>query len=253
VVAPARVWGGVRDRDADPATCDESRQSGTSWASPSAAGAAALVRQYYVDGFYPSGKANAAHAMSPSAALLKATIIAAARAVPWRRDLLLNQTVEALPVPSHEQGWGFPVLDDALHFEGDARRLRVVDVPLASGLEAGAEATIAVDVKSNAPLKVVLVWTDPPGTVRGATDTTPQLVNDLDLVVAGPDGTRRGNGATADRLNNVEVVSIAQPSPGRYAIKVVAHRLGLGPRQGYALVVSGEVEAAPSRTRAVRH
>ncbi|HYO76093.1 MAG TPA: S8 family serine peptidase, partial [Thermoanaerobaculia bacterium] len=84
LVAPSRVEGGSMNFDADPNTCDVTRQAGTSWASPTTAGAAALVRQYYTDGFYPTGAAKAANRFTPSAALLKATMISAARRVPRR-------------------------------------------------------------------------------------------------------------------------------------------------------------------------
>ncbi len=63
LVAPARVVAGDVDFDSNPATCDSTYQPGTSWSSPSVAGAAALVRQYYVDGFYPTGAAIAANAI----------------------------------------------------------------------------------------------------------------------------------------------------------------------------------------------
>lgn len=245
LVAAARVTTTIRDRN-DPAnTCDVGFDLGTSWSSPTMAGAAALVRQYYVDGFYPGGKHNAGQGFAPSAALMKATLIAAARPVLRRADVLTNKTVDALPVPSPEQGWGFPVLDDALYFEGDTRRMRVVDVPLARGLAEGQSSTIRVSAKPGTPLRAVLVWTDPPGTVRNSiADATPQLVNDLDLHV---------NAITPnDRLNNVEVVKVDQPS-GIYEITVRAHRLGYGPRQSYALVITGDLEDVGGRRRAARH
>lgn len=250
LVAPARVLSGDRELDQNPATCEDSRQPGTSFASPTIAGAAALVRQYYTDGFYPSGAAVASNGFAPSAALLKATLIAAARAVPWRGDIVTETRVPALPVPSHEQGWGFPVLDDALFFVGDTSKLQVVDVPLTAGLAEGKSATVRVDVKPGTPLKAVLVWTDPPGHVAGMSDTTPQLVNDLDLKVTTSTGTMFGNG-TPDRLNNVEVASL--DTSGTVAITVSAHDLGFGARQSYALVITGDFTAASTRARAVRH
>jgi hypothetical protein len=253
LVAPARVIAGSRDFDNNPNTCDDSRQDGTSWASPNVAGAAALVRQYYTDGFYPTGVRTASNGFAPSAALMKATLIAAARAVPYRGDILFGGRVPALPVPSHEQGWGFPVLDDALHFAGDASKMRVLDVPLERGLGAGRKSTIRLNVKAGTPFKAVLVWTDPPGHVAGVSDTTPQLVNDLDLQVRTPSSTHFGNGATPDRLNNVEVVSLSEPVSGTYTIEVAAHNIGFGSKQSFALVVTGDVSAATSRTRAVRH
>ncbi|HEX6099663.1 MAG TPA: S8 family serine peptidase [Thermoanaerobaculia bacterium] len=245
LVAAARVTGANWDFDHNPNTCDAGLDLGTSWSSPTMAGAAALVRQYYVDGFYPGGKRNAAHARTPSAALMKATLIAAARPVLRRSDLVTNRTVDALPVPSPEQGWGFPVLDDALYFDGDTRKMRVADVPLAQGLAQGESATIRVRAKPGTQLRAVLVWTDPPGTVRNSiADTTPQLVNDLDLSVNAI--------ASNDRINNVEVVKVDDPS-GVYDITVKAHHLGFGPRQSYALVITGDLEDVNVRRRVTRH
>jgi hypothetical protein len=211
------------------------------------------VRQYYTDGFYPTGAARTSDSITPSAALLKATLIASARAVPYRGDPVNNRRVPALPVPSHEQGWGFPVLDDALYFPGDAQKLRVVDVPLSSGLAEGQTSNVIVNVTAGTPFRAVLVWTDPPGHIAGVSDTRPQLVNDLDLEVRTPSATHLGNGAVRDRLNNVEVVSLAEPVAGTYTISVNAHDLGFGERQSYALVLTGDVSSPPSRTRAVRH
>ena len=245
LVAAARVTAANADFDNNPNTCDVGMELGTSWSSPTVAGAAALVRQYYTDGFYPGGKRNAANAMTPSAALMKATLIAAARPVLKRRDVTTNKTVTALPVPSPEQGWGFPVLDDALYFDGDTRRLRVVDVPTAGGLAQGESRTIRVEARPGTPLKAVLVWTDPPATVRAVSDTSPVLVNDLDL--------RVGSSVSNDRLNNVEVITIENLS-GSVGITVTAHALGFGTRQGYALVVTGDlVESTGGKRRASRH
>lgn len=241
LVGPAKVMAGDFDANRDGNSCDVTTQTGTSWAAPTIAGAAALVRQYYTDGFYPSGTANAAHRITPSAALLKATMIAAARQVPWKREG--SDHIRALPVPSHEQGWGFPVLDDALYFSGDTRGLRVVDVPLASGLAQGQSSTIRVHARAGTPLKAVLVWTDPPSTPGGVGDTSSKLVNDLDLRVNGA-----GND---DHLNNVEMFSLAEPAAGVYEIAVSASRIAFGPRQSYALVVTGDLQSV-TRTRAVR-
>lgn len=254
LVAASRVTAANADFDNNPATCDVGLDVGTSWSSPTVAGAAALVRQYYTDGFYPSGKRNGANALTPSAALMKATLIASARPVTKRRDPVTGAVALTLPVPSREQGWGFPVLDQGLYFEGDALRTRVIDVPLGKGLGVGQSATIRVNARAGTPLKAVLVWTDPPGTVRSSTtDSTPQLVNDLDLLVVSGGTTHLGNGATPDRINNVEVVSLADPAAGTYAITVAAQKLGFGSRQSYALVITGDIEDATNgRMRAVR-
>jgi hypothetical protein len=250
LVGPAFVLAGDTDGNIGSKNCDFSFQGGTSWASPTISAAAALVRQYYTDGYYPSGSPTPTDRFTPSSALLKATLIAAAREVP--RRWTVDGDVDTLPVPSFEQGFGFPVLDDALYFPGDRSRLKAIDVPLSAGLATGETTTLRLQVNAGTPLKAVLVWIDPPGTVRGATDTTPQLVNDLDLRLTSPAGVLYGNGAQPDRLNNVEVISIASPVSGLYSIDVTATRLGLGPRQSYALVVTGDVASTATRVHAVR-
>ena len=250
LVAPA--WTTAADAEVvAQSSCGATPQGGTSWSSPTIAGAAALVRQYYADGYYPGGTPGAASRMTPSAALLKATLIAAARPVEWWEGAY-GTARRAAPVPSAEQGFGFPVLDDALFFAGERKRLRVADVPADRGLSAAASASTTLNVRAGTPLKVVLVWTDPPGSpLRGS---APQLVNDLDVRLIGPDGAvHYPNGRREpDRLNNVEVITVSQPSAGTWTVAISAERLGLGPRQGYASVITGDFADAPARVRAVR-
>jgi hypothetical protein len=78
-------------------------------------------------------------------------------------------------------------------------------------------------------------------------------VNDLDLRVVKGGTTYFGNGAGADRINNVEVVSLDDPAAGTYEITVAAHNVRQGPRQSYALVITGDFEDAAVRRRAARH
>jgi len=147
---------------------------------------------------------------------------------------------DAMPVPSIEQGWGFPVLDDALYFPGDRSHLKIVE----GDVSAGETDTLRLQVNGGTPLRAVLVWTDPPGNVNlGA---TPNLVNDLDLRIGSLP-------SQPDRINNVEVINIAAPTSGTIAIDVTAAHLGFGSKQSYALVVTGDVSDAPApRMRAVR-
>lgn len=48
---------------------------GTSMATPTISGLATLVRQYYLEGFYPEGSRNASNGFGPTGALVKATLI----------------------------------------------------------------------------------------------------------------------------------------------------------------------------------
>ncbi|MDH3285170.1 MAG: hypothetical protein OEQ13_10550, partial [Acidobacteriota bacterium] len=194
------------------------------------------------------------------AALLKAVLMASARNMTGQ--LGASPLADA---PSNVQGWGRLLLDDALYFTGDARRVLAYDVANGEGLSTGDAATYAFEVTSaSEPLKVMLAWTDPPA----AALASPALVNDLDLSVVAPDArVYRGNqwtaddintpgdkeslaGATAtDTLNNVEGVVIISPQTGHHTISIDAASVpGYQSvfAQGYALVVTGAVRAGPS-------
>jgi len=246
-------------------TCARRTHSGTSFAAPTAAGWATLARQYIGDGFLPTGARTVRDERVPSAAIVKATLIASA--VP----ILGNDPKTAAPVdppPSFNQGWGRPLLDDALYFAGDARRTTAVDVWNGAGLRTGDQVDLVVDVANGGePFVAVLVWTDPPRRPGVAV----ALANDLDLVVTDPGGTDYlGNswmdgesmaGGAADRLNNVEAVRISTPAAGSWTVRVTAHDVPGVPgltgsaRQGYALVVTypecGALAGTPSAISAV--
>lgn len=250
VLGPAWVRAADSDRNVTTGNCNVSLQGGTSWASPSIAGALALIRQYYVEGFYPSG-VRFGNPLLPSAALMKATLLAAGRQV-----ISLDPSPNPPPIPSYEQGFGFPVLDDALYFPGDLSRMRVFDFDATEGLFEGQSFEQTLTFRAGTRIKVMLVWTDPPGTVAGPTDPRPQLINDFDLTVRDPVGRDlRGNErlhpGESDRLNNAEMVQILTPLAGTHRINVRAHRLGQGP-SGFALVILGDIQETATRRRPVR-
>jgi hypothetical protein len=216
--------------------CSTSVLSGTSMAAPAVAGAAALVRQYFMDGFHPSGAANAADAFTPSGALLKA--------------LLVNSGQDMTSIagyPSDQEGWGRIELDNALYFAGDQSRLVVFDVPHAAGLATGQSASHAFSITSSAvTLRVTLAYSDAPGALNAANP----VVNDLDLVLTGPTGqVFLGNvfaagvstsGGAPDKKNNLERILVPAPATGTWVLEVSGANVPLA-TQGYALCVTGDV------------
>ena len=243
--------------------CSTLRMGGTSMSSPTVAGLAALVRQYYTEGWYPSGAANAADSFTPSAALLKATLINSCANMTGG-----NTGVSPTPVedaPAFGQGWGRVTLDEALYFssKSDQRDLLVWDLDNDYGVETNSVNSYPLTVSGGEPLKATLVWTDPPAAAGAAT----ALVHDLDLELVGPGGTlyrgnqwngafrdgikeSKANPTLTDNLNNVEGVLLQNPQAGEYMLRVRGANIpGQGDlfRQGYALVVTGgvEVQQAP--------
>lgn len=214
---------------------------GTSMATPGAAAAAALVRQYFIEGWYPSGAKQPKNALTPTGALMKA--------------VLLNSTVHMTGQLTHDkypndfEGWGLIQLDRTLFFTGSARSLVVWDVRIESGIEAGKKGTHSFKLADrDQQLKITLVFTDRPP-VDSKAFAAP-VVNNLDLVVTAPDrtvycgndltpaGVSVPNGKKADTLNTVEMVIVNNPPRGTWTIDVVATSLQTQ-RQGYALVVTG--------------
>ena len=242
--------------------CGTRTSGGTSFAAPSVAGGAAMVRQYFTEGWYPTGTAQPHHRFTPTGNLLKATIA--------------NATVDVTNIAGYPgvdgtgEGWGRVLLDDGLFFAGDTRNLTVWDVRKASGIFSGESRTHTFSVESAAePLRVTLVWSEPnapANTTAGPADAVGSLtINDLDLTVTAPDGvtsyagndinTATGesiaNGGTADGLNVLEQVALANPAVGTYTVTVEegANGIAQGP-SGYALVVTADLPDPPVPTGA---
>lgn len=209
-------------------------QGGTSQAGPHASGAAAVFVQYYRE---THGGAT------PSPALVKAALIDSAYD--------LDDSFGTDPVPNSDEGWG--AIDLTYLFDPTLTRLYVDQTQLLSTDQVYEQRLV---VSSRAyPLNVTLTYTDVPG----FPGTIPALVNDLDLLVVGPDGTayrgnqfHRGeslaNAALHDAVNNVEGVRLWSPPPGEYIIRVRARAVVEDSRtdtqaidQDFALVISAIV------------
>lgn len=205
---------------------------GTSMATPLAAGAGALVREW----LQREGLA------APSAAALKAVLISTAA------DMAPGQygtgPLQEIPYdrPNYVAGWGrvdlgFLSAPEPYTLWVDDRRAGLTTGERVTYTHTAERALVVAD--SAQPLRITLTWTDPPASLTAAR----QLVNDLDLVVTGPDGqVLWGNGVNGgDRVDNVEGVIISAPQPGAYTVEVRAHNVPID-LQPYALVVAGGLD-----------
>ncbi len=242
-------------------------ESGTSMAAASVSGLLALMQEYFEQRM----------GLTNSPALMKALLINGARSLSssydYRAESFLNY-----------QGWGLPNLTNSLPLGTNAATsgsLFMIDQITTNALATDQVHTRRVTLNNtnarNAPLRITLVWTDPPGHPNAS---LVKLVNDLDLVVTEAGTNSSGvtssnsflgnhfplgstfsapvdlNGTNAtvnldlarDRLNNVEQIVLEPPLASAYDIAVVGRRVNVnavtahtnGIVQDYALVVSSD-------------
>lgn len=201
-----------------PASSKYFYMGGTSMATPLVAGAVALLREYL---------RTRRGIAKPSAALLKAALLAGAVRLP---GLAPPGTV----LDNH-QGFGRVSIDNIVAPQLPAK---ATFTEVAPGLVTGASWTQTIRVASaGSQLRLVLAYTDYPGS---------NLMNNLNLVVTDPSGKictgnqRAGGPAVLDARNNVEVVQENSAAAGNWTIRVVASSVTVGP-QDFALVVLGNL------------
>ena len=197
--------------------------TGTSMATPNAAGAATLIREYLIE---------IAQRPSPQGALVKALLVLGATDINTR------------DIPNNNEGWGRVNLKETLA-PSQGRGIWVDDRSVLTN--SGASKSYVFNVTyANSQLKAVLAWSD----YRGSRFASKALVNDLDLEVESPDGTvylgndfangRSTTTGTKDDINNLEVVLIDMAMKGIWTVRVKdAYHAGSGV-QPFAIAVSGQ-------------
>jgi len=198
--------------------------AGTSFSAPSVTGSLNLLAEYY-----QRLHTNASELL---ASTLKGLVIHTA-----------DQCGPA-PGPNYRTGWGLMNTATAAGLMGqdatNGLRNNIKEVLLPNGQSV--QFPVVSPGGTDHPLKVTICWTDPPATANAETNLNNparKLINDLDLRVIGPGNTtnypfvlypdltnqsasvRSLPATNADNvLDNVEQVSIANPTNGTYLVRV---------------------------------
>lgn len=215
-------------------------------AAPGVAGAALLVRQYFVDGFSPSGTKKPEDGFDPSGALVKAVILNSGR-------VMLGRDNGSSVFPSTEfdesQGFGLISLVDGLYLKDKSKgKVLVWDrEPLTSGQEW--KESFKLGKCEAAHTSVTLTYFDKE---NSSTSCNPCLVNRIDLTIEKDGETYYPNGLSgADKKNNSQRIRVPHVEGDLITVKVRATNL-VTSEQKFALVVSGCLEDgtnAPTMTK----
>ena len=185
--------------------------SGTSMATPLAAGSTALLLQHLIE--------NRNH--TPSSALVKAIYAATAHDMMGQYSSSTNGAGEA--IPNTHEGYGRLDMWSALNAS-------FVDN---ESLSTNEERGWSFVVPASAPkLQLGLSYTEDASAVGAATN----LINDLDFAVKRPDGTWTN---LSDNLNNLRVLNFDSPAQGTWEVHVLGTSVPSGP-QFFSVALNAE-------------
>lgn len=215
-------------------------------ATPTVAGNAVLIKQYFQDGWFPSGSPNPADSFIPSGALLKAMLIQSGVNMDFvtydNNNGLYQQPTGGYP--SNIQGYGKVRLSNILNFGPSSanpitlfvRGAAEMSSPYYASIDTGSQVdtyTFLTSSSSSQPkIRVTLAFTDEIGSVG----TSVTLVNNLIINVT-EGSTFKSYAPYMEQdlgLNNVVMVDIPTPlSNTNYTVTVSARALNSA--QPYAL------------------
>ncbi|CAM9868950.1 unnamed protein product, partial [Ascophyllum nodosum] len=215
---------------------------GTSMSCPVVAGAAAMVRQYFVDENFYAADVTArelcsngfvCEGFSPSSATVKALLINSAN--------LMGESSD----PDNFRGFGRIHMEAGMPLGGEGDLvLFVADSAITSIAEQRTKQYLFdVDSDAGLDLRATISWIDPAAT----TFSEKQLIHDLDLTVIAPSGATHTMWSTgiadANNVNERVIVDAADVENGTWAILVWANELTTDV-QSYSLVVNGAISPA---------
>lgn len=220
---------------------------GTSFSAGVAAGAAAIVRQWLREGYYPFGDPTVPGSLpfsNPSSALIKAILVNGADSLfQYNSNNDASWKVLSSYIASEIQGHGRINLRNNLQKEPNniaGINTVLIDRSDVNGIQFTNDThQYYISVPSTARgVKVTLVWTDREASIGAGR----ALVNDLDVVLVRDDGYeyRANRLSEFDYNNNVEQIEATFVAGRRYSIYVHGTFVPRGP-QSYALVVSGDL------------
>lgn len=244
VVYGPRASNGAQCADLSDEDSSVSVRSGTSQATAVASGLVLLVKEYFESGFYPTGDPTPGNEMTPSAALLKATLIHSGQAETFVSGANTKNPGEFFPLttyPDNVQGFGRVQMKESLYFYSTSQsgfQMLVYDDIEISSNETWSTCVFAQD---GVKLRATLVWTDPPAALSAGV----ALVNNLDLLVSDENGTvyHSNQGNEYDALNNVEQVTVVDPNHKQASLHVYVFGTNVpqGP-QKFSLIITGSFQ-----------
>ncbi|RRO21874.1 S8 family serine peptidase [Flavobacteriaceae bacterium 14752] len=209
--------------------------SGTSMSAPSVSGSIGLLHQHH----------NNMYNEFLTAASMRGLVIHTAR------------EAGNAPGPDYKFGWGLMDTAEAASIISNKNFTSIIEENTINQNETYSITVNAVD--SNTPLVATIAWTDPAGTPQDVSivdDSTPKLVNDLDIKITAPDGFTEflpwtldvaspNSAATSgdNIVDNVEKIEIGN-AVGQYTIEISHKGVLQNLSQDYSLIISGIAESS---------